>query len=77
MFLRQEMTMAPPIIVFTVYGIEIPIRFRPKIKHAPPMSPMTNARAMIPRIVPTRRALLPFVFPSNSDIALMLFLYFI
>ena len=72
MFLRQEMTMAPPAIVFMVYGIPAPIRFSPKIKHAPPISPIAKTRTMSPTMVPTRRDLFPLDFPSNSDIALML-----
>ena len=66
--LRHEMTMAAPAIVFRGYGIPAPIRFNPKIKHAPAKSPMAKTRTMSPTMVPTRRALLPLDFPINFPI---------
>ena len=72
--LRQEITMAAPDSVSTVYGMANPIRFRPKIRQAPPISPTTKAKTRSPIMVPTKKTVdLPFVFSINLDIALMLF----
>ena len=67
------MTMAAPKIVFTVYEIPNPIRFRPKIRIDPAIAPITIAKVKIPRRVPTRRALLPFAFSISPINALILF----
>jgi hypothetical protein len=73
--LKQEMTMAAPIIVFIVYGMANPIRFRPKIRIAPATIPIKKAKAKPPMIVPTKRAGLPFDFPNIFAIALMFLLF--
>ena len=67
------MMMAAPIIVFIVYGMANPIKFRPKIRIAPAMIPIKKAKAKPPMIVPTKRAGLPFAFPNTFSIALMFF----
>ena len=67
------MTMAAPRIVLIVYGMENPIRFRPKIRIDPAIAPITIATVKIPRRVPTRRALLPFAFSISPINALILF----
>ena len=67
------MTMAAPRIVLIVYGMENPIRFRPKIRIDPAIAPITIAKVKIPRRVPTRRALFPFAFSISPINALILF----
>lgn len=71
--LRQEMMMAAPKIVLIVYGMANPIRFKPRIRIAPTIAPITIAKVKIPMMDPARRALLPFVFPNNFVIASMLY----
>ena len=66
------MTIAPPSIVLIVYGMANPIKFRPKIRIAPPMTPTMKNRVKMPMMVPTKMAGLPFAFTIKSVIALML-----
>ena len=70
--LRQEMTMAAPKIVFIVYGITNPIKFNPKIRIDPAITPTMRTKAKTPITVPAKRTLFPFVFPIRFFIALML-----
>ena len=74
--LRQEMMMADPSIVLIVYGMANPIKFNPKIRIAPPITPTTKAKNIMPMIVPTKRAGLPFAFLINPISELILFLLF-
>ena len=74
--LRQEITMAAPSIVLIVYGMANPIRFNPKIRIAPPITPTTKTKNRMPMIVPTKRAVFPFAFLINPISALILFLLF-
>ena len=74
--LRQEMMMAAPSIVLIVYGMANPIKFNPKIRIAPPITPTTKAKNIMPMIVPTKRAGLPFAFLINPISELILFLLF-
>ena len=67
------MTMAAPKIVFTVYGMVNPIRFRPRIRLAPAIVTTTMTIVKIPRMVPAKKTGLPFVFPNIFASALMLF----
>ena len=71
--LRQEMTMAAPKIVFTVYGMVNPIRFRPRIRIDPLIITITATAMRIKMMTPTMRAGLPFAFPNTFASALMLF----
>ncbi len=66
------MTRAAPSIVLIVYGMANPIKFRPKIRIAPPMTPATKTKVKMPMMVPAKREGLPFAFPIKSVIALML-----
>ena len=74
--LRQEITMAAPSIVLIVYGMANPIKFNPKIRIDPPITPTTKTKNRMPMIVPTKRAGLPFAFSINPISALILFLLF-
>ena len=64
--------MAAPIIVLIVYGIANPIKFRPKIRIDPAITPITMPKVKIPIKVPAKRTLFSFVFPIRFFIALML-----